>query len=345
MASNIDYGSTKHWDAHEGPDTALEWYADYDTIRPLLHKHLQYGDSILVLGPGASMLHDEMYESGYRSITCTDFSGKVLAACRQRAAAAGRNSINFQLADIVAGLPYEHYPYNAIIDKGTIDCILCRSGGEHDAQQALVHIFDNVKSSGVLLMFSHSPPTSRLPLLQKLKWDSIQLIDGAELPSCTVGSVIKHGFYPTCAEALQNIPGYTHTLAAMKNCPSLMAMQTDPTVVKTFFVPSNTAIENISKYIGLPVNMVIGPMLSGVMCQFLQYHIADKKNTLTTWKVGSTFSTAYPGAKLTVEEVTTPRIKTKQGTVATVERVVTCGASVAFGVDTVLAPFEVPRLG
>jgi len=37
-------------------------YAEYDTIRPLFQKYLQYGDSILVLGPGASMLHDQMYD-------------------------------------------------------------------------------------------------------------------------------------------------------------------------------------------------------------------------------------------------------------------------------------------
>jgi hypothetical protein len=42
------------------------------------------------------------------------------------------------------------------------------------------------------------------------------------------------------AEALSKIPGYSHTVTAMNNCPNLMAMQTDPTVVKTFFVPSNT---------------------------------------------------------------------------------------------------------
>jgi hypothetical protein len=105
------------------------------------------------------------------------------------------------------------------------------------------------------------------------------------------------------------------------------------------------AIESIAKFIGLPVNMVIGPMFSGVMCQFLQYHIADQKNMLNTWRVGSSFSTAFPGAMLTVEDVTKPRIKTRQGTVASVERMATCGSSVAFGIDTVLAPFAMPRLG
>jgi hypothetical protein len=37
-------------------------YAEYDVLRPLLHKHLQYSDSILVLGPGTSALHEQLYE-------------------------------------------------------------------------------------------------------------------------------------------------------------------------------------------------------------------------------------------------------------------------------------------
>jgi 16S rRNA A1518/A1519 N6-dimethyltransferase RsmA/KsgA/DIM1 with predicted DNA glycosylase/AP lyase activity len=37
-------------------------YAEYDVLRPLLAKHLQYSDSILVLGPGTSALHEQLYE-------------------------------------------------------------------------------------------------------------------------------------------------------------------------------------------------------------------------------------------------------------------------------------------
>lgn len=33
-----------------------------------MHKHLQYSDSILVLGPGTSALHEQLYE---RCATCT----------------------------------------------------------------------------------------------------------------------------------------------------------------------------------------------------------------------------------------------------------------------------------
>lgn len=44
-----------------------------------------------------------------------DADADVLAAARQRSAAAGRSSLKFQLADIVHGLAFEHTPFNAVI--------------------------------------------------------------------------------------------------------------------------------------------------------------------------------------------------------------------------------------
>lgn len=34
-------------------------------------------------------------------------------------------------------------------------------------------------------------------------------------------------------------PNYSYTQAALQQCPDLLAFQADPTLEKTFFVPSN----------------------------------------------------------------------------------------------------------
>ncbi|WIA18211.1 hypothetical protein OEZ85_009683 [Tetradesmus obliquus] len=175
--ASCSYGEAQHYESKQDKEleTILEWYAEYDVLRPLLHKHLQYSDSILVLGPGTSALHEQLYESGYRGITCVDFCSKVLQGWRKRSADAGHTSLKYQHADIVTGLAFEHYPYNAIIDKGTLDCVLCRETGEQDAQQALTVIDNNLKNPGTFVMVSHSPPDVRLPLLKRVAWDSIQV--------------------------------------------------------------------------------------------------------------------------------------------------------------------------
>lgn len=45
--------------------------------------------------------------------------------------------------------------------------------------------------------------------------------------------------YATCAEATTKVQGYTYVQEALKQCPELQAMQKDPNVAKTFFVPSD----------------------------------------------------------------------------------------------------------
>ena len=125
-------------------------------------------------------------------------------------------------------------------------------------------------------------------------------------------------------------------------------MQSDPSQVKTFFVPSNQAIQKIADHIGLPVEKVIGPDMRAVMCNFLKYHIVNGVHMLSDLTVGHSLPTNYFGTKLTVKTaggVGTAEVKSAMGASAKVEVALTCGSAVAYGIDNVLTPFPVPRLG
>lgn len=160
------------------------------------------------------------------------------------------------------------------------------------------------------------------------------------------GAPINDGSFRTCSEALAKIPGYDYTTRALAQCPDLQKMQSDPSLVKTFFVPSNTAIQAICDYIGLPLEKILNGDLKALMCQILKYHIVNSKVTLDQWSVGQGLTTSYFNAKLTVKATgNVPEVKTQLGSAAKVERVALCGSAVAYGIDAVLAPFPVPRLG
>lgn len=53
--------------------------------------------------------------------------------------------------------------------------------------------------------------------------------------------------FATCAEATTKVQGYTYVQEALKQCPDLQAMQADPNVAKTFFVPSDKVINTAAK--------------------------------------------------------------------------------------------------
>jgi hypothetical protein len=45
--------------------------------------------------------------------------------------------------------------------------------------------------------------------------------------------------FATCTEVADKIPGYSFTSQALAQCPDLLALQQDPNVAKTFFIPSD----------------------------------------------------------------------------------------------------------
>ena len=60
------YGDPNYWRAATpealGPAQGVDWHADFDALKPLLARHLSFGDNLLVVGPGLSALHERLYD-------------------------------------------------------------------------------------------------------------------------------------------------------------------------------------------------------------------------------------------------------------------------------------------
>lgn len=106
------------------------------------------------------------------------------------------------------------------------------------------------------------------------------------------------------------------------------------------------AIQSLAEYSHIPVQMLSSPRIKGMMCNMLKYHVVDGVHLKKTWTAGQKFTTMYNNAELTVSGVgQQAAVTTTTGVQANVKRVVFCGNSVVFGIDAVLTPFKVPRLG
>jgi hypothetical protein len=132
-------------------------------------------------------------------------SSELIASWRQKHASTNRPALNCQAADIAEGLAFDHHPYHAVVDKvgalarlvtdaassvfkhklslnagpgmlqGTIDGLLCRPTGAVEAEAAIRNIHNNLKCPGSLILFTHGPPSIRLPLLNKVAWESVSV--------------------------------------------------------------------------------------------------------------------------------------------------------------------------
>jgi hypothetical protein len=57
--------------------------------------------------------------------------------------------------------------------QGYLDAVLCKdTGGFQEAEAALLNVWNNLKGPGTYLLFTHGPPSLRLPLIHKHAWAS-----------------------------------------------------------------------------------------------------------------------------------------------------------------------------
>lgn len=79
-------------------------------------------------------------------------------------------------------LEFEDNSFDLIVDKGTLDAILCGDDSAINSALALKEMCRVLKSGGKLLIFTYGKPESRLCYLKKddYDWDvNYEIIDGS----------------------------------------------------------------------------------------------------------------------------------------------------------------------
>merc|ERR1719376_313584 len=61
--------------------------------------------------------------------------------------------------------------FNVVVDKGTLDSLLCGERSTHNAQKALMEISRVLQPNGVYICISHGQPSYRLTYLQRPEFD------------------------------------------------------------------------------------------------------------------------------------------------------------------------------
>lgn len=167
------YGSQEYWDRrYANPATANhEWYFGYDTLQPLVHEllpsRLSEQWSALEIGCGDRPLLPDLaadpHFAGCRAI-CFDYAPTVVRALRHAAREAARNDpslpvMSYEQAD-ARSLVYPNDSFDIVIDKGTIDAMMCSdTQGVSNARQICSEAARVVSPGGLLIVVSHMSPT------------------------------------------------------------------------------------------------------------------------------------------------------------------------------------------
>ncbi|TFJ86816.1 hypothetical protein NSK_001904 [Nannochloropsis salina CCMP1776] len=159
------YGRASYWDSRYTTDPEpFDWYQRYSGLKGLLKQHIRKSDSILMAGCGNSSMSEDMYEDGFTRITNIDISRVVVNQMRE--SHRGKTSMVWQHMNACA-LNFPDASFNVVLDKGTLDSILCGNGSLNNGAMMCMEVSRVLKADGIFIVISYGIPENRLQYLQE----------------------------------------------------------------------------------------------------------------------------------------------------------------------------------
>ncbi|CAL0309713.1 unnamed protein product [Lupinus luteus] len=171
------YGEAWYWDnRYSNEPGSFDWYQKYPTLAPIINLYVHHSQPILVIGAGNSVFSEGMVDDGYMDVVNIDISSVVIEAMQNKY----RDHIKMDVRDMS---PFESGSFGAIIDKGTLDSILCGNNSRQHATKMLEEVWRVLKDKGVYILVTYGAPLYRLRLLRDSCSWTIKLHVIEKLPS------------------------------------------------------------------------------------------------------------------------------------------------------------------
>ena len=109
-----------------------------------------------------------MAADGYQDILSIDYSPVCI---RQLDQWKHRPACKFAVADIRSMPQFPDASFQSVIDKGTLDSLLCGPSSFTEAQDALAEVHRVLQPAGAYLVFTYGMPRERIKHLQQHNWE------------------------------------------------------------------------------------------------------------------------------------------------------------------------------
>lgn len=159
------YGEAAYWDQrYQREPTCFDWYQGFSGLEPVLKQHVPTTSNILHVGAGTSQLQADMVQrGGYQSILNTDISSVVVQHMQELHKSIPQ--LQYRIGDARSMPEFKNGAFDAVIDKGTLDAVLCGEHAGDNATSMLDECSRVLRPGGVLMVVTYGEPCSRLPLL------------------------------------------------------------------------------------------------------------------------------------------------------------------------------------
>eukprot|EP01129_Flabellula_baltica_P012583 TRINITY_DN5692_c0_g1_i1.p1 TRINITY_DN5692_c0_g1~~TRINITY_DN5692_c0_g1_i1.p1 ORF type:complete len:202 (-),score=29.29 TRINITY_DN5692_c0_g1_i1:44-649(-) len=159
--SNVDYWNDRYTNY---PD-CFDWYVG-SQMKPLLLKIKEFcplESIVLMVGCGNSALSEQMVLEGYQKVFNIDFSPVVIDLMNERFNNSPR--LVFEVMNVLE-LGYQDEFFDVIVDKATLDSIMCSNKSFKKVNMMIRQIYRVLKPGGIYISISHASPEDRLELFR-----------------------------------------------------------------------------------------------------------------------------------------------------------------------------------
>jgi len=167
---NSNYGSSNYWEErYEKSESFYDWYQDFSGLKDTFSKYLKPEFKILMVGCGNSKLGQEMIEEGgYKEIINIDISNNVISHMREMTK--GIKGLTFETMNVL-DLKYDDKTFDAVIDKGTLDALLCGEGSTENGNGMLAEVSRVLKEGGVYINITYGAPSFRISYFEQTQYN------------------------------------------------------------------------------------------------------------------------------------------------------------------------------
>ncbi|KAG8087895.1 hypothetical protein GUJ93_ZPchr0010g8514 [Zizania palustris] len=168
------YGEAWYWDERYRKEAGpFDWYQKYPALAPLLGLYIRPHHRLLLVGCGNSVFGENMVDDGYQDIVNIDISSVVIEQMKKKYHA--KPQLKYMKMDVKNMSQFESCSFDAVIDKGTLDSIMCGQNSQENATKMLEEVNRILKDKGVYVLITYGDPSYRLRLLKDLQLWTIKL--------------------------------------------------------------------------------------------------------------------------------------------------------------------------
>ncbi|XP_020585888.1 methyltransferase-like protein 13 [Phalaenopsis equestris] len=162
-----DYGDAEYWDARywEQGGSSFDWYQRFSALRPIINKLIPSSSKILMVGCGNARISEDMVKDGYVDLMNIDISSIVIELMRKKCMHIPQ--LKYMQMDVRDMGFFNDETFDSVIDKGTLDSLMCGFDAPFSAFQMIEEVNRVLKPGGIYMLITYGDPSVRIPHLNQ----------------------------------------------------------------------------------------------------------------------------------------------------------------------------------